>query len=159
MLARVHTFTIEGLHCRDVTVEVDIRRGLPSFSIVGLADAGVRESRERVKAAILNSGYSFPAARITANLAPGDLPKVGSGLDLALACAVLAASGQLGRGRLESHAMFGELALGGEVKSCQGTLAVAQSSRRSRRKALVLAVGGGARQASSRASTWPRSRA
>ena len=95
MLARAHTFTIEGLQTRHVTVEVDIRPGLPGFTIVGLADAAVREARERVQAAIINSGYEFPARRITANLAPGDVPKIGPGLDLALACAVLAASGQL----------------------------------------------------------------
>jgi magnesium chelatase family protein len=142
MLARVHTFTIEGLHSRHVTVEVDIRRGLPSFAIVGLADAAVREARERVRAAILNSGFAFPARRITANLAPGDVPKAGPGLDLALACALLAASGQLACERLESHALFGELALGGEVKLCRGTLAVAQASRREGLKALVLAVDG-----------------
>ena len=88
MLARAHTFTIDGLHSRHVTVEVDIRRGLPAFAIVGLADAGVREARERVQAAIRNSGYAFPAGRITANLAPGDVPKAGPGLDLALACAL-----------------------------------------------------------------------
>src|SRR5260370_36353080 len=100
MLARAHTFTIEGLQTRHVTVEVDIRSGLPAFTIVGLADAAVREARERVRTAILNSGYEFPGRRITANLAPGDLPKAGPGLDLALACAVLAASGQLSPERL-----------------------------------------------------------
>src|ERR1017187_5102879 len=147
MLARAHTFTIEGLQTRHVTVEVDIRAGLPAFTIVGLADAAVREARERVRTAILNSGYEFPARRITANLAPGDIPKAGPGLDLALACALLAASGQLARERLESHALFGELALGGEVKPCRGTLAVAQATRRAGLKALVLAVDG-AREAS-----------
>ena len=95
MLARAHTFTIEGLHTRRVAVEVDIRPGLPAFTIVGLADTAVREARERIKAAILNSGYEFPARRVTANLAPGDVPKAGAGLDLALACSVLVASGQL----------------------------------------------------------------
>src|ERR1700692_4390221 len=111
MLARAHTFTIEGLHTRQVTVEVDVRPGLPAFTIVGLADAAVREARERVHAAILNSGYEFPARRITATLAPGDIPKAGAGLDLAIACAVLAASGQLPGERLHEHALFGELAL------------------------------------------------
>src|SRR5262249_36588051 len=129
MLARAPTFTIEGLQTHRVTVEVDIRSGLPAFAIVGLADAAVREARQRVQAAILNSGYQFPASRITANLAPGDVPKVGPALDLALACAVLAASGQLPPERLESHALFGELALSGEVRPCQGTLAVAQATR------------------------------
>jgi magnesium chelatase family protein len=139
MLARAHTFTIEGLQTRRVTVEVDIRSGLPAFTIVGLADAAVREARERVQAAILNSGYDFPGRRITANLAPGDVPKAGPALDLALACAVLAASGQLPRERLESHALFGELGLGGEVRGCRGTLAVAQATRDAGLGGLVLA--------------------
>jgi magnesium chelatase family protein len=139
MLARAHTFTIEALQARHVTVEVDIRPGLPAFAIVGLADAAVREARERVQAAILNSGYEFPPRRITANLAPGDVPKAGPGLDLALACAVLAASNQIPRDLLESHALFGELALDGEVRPCQGTLAVAQATRERGLAALVLA--------------------
>jgi magnesium chelatase family protein len=139
MLARAHTFTIEGLHTWQVAVEVDIRAGLPAFAIVGLADAAVREARERVQAAIRNSGYEFPARRITANLAPGDVPKAGPGLDLALACAVLAASGQLPRGRLDTHALFGELVLNGEVRACQGTLAVAQATQEAGLKTLVLA--------------------
>lgn len=88
MLARAHTFTTDGLHVQPVTVEVDIRSGLPAFVIVGLADAAVREARERVQAAIRNSGFEFPARRITANLAPADVRKAGPGLDLALACAV-----------------------------------------------------------------------
>jgi magnesium chelatase family protein len=139
MLARAHTFTIDGLHARHVTVEVDIRRGLPAFTIVGLADAAVREARERVQTAILNSGYEFPARRITANLAPGDVPKAGPGLDLAIACAVLSASGQLPGERLQSHALFGELALDGGVRACQGTLAVAQATRDAGLSSLVLA--------------------
>jgi magnesium chelatase family protein len=139
MLARAHTFTIEGLHTRHVTVEVDIRPGLPSFAIVGLADAAVREARERVQAAIINSGYEFPAKRIVANLAPGDVPKAGPGLDLALACAVLAASEQIPHERLDSHALYGELSLDGEVRPGQGTLAVAQATAEAGFRALVLA--------------------
>jgi magnesium chelatase family protein len=140
MLARAHTFTIEGLQTRHVAVEVDIRPGLPAFAIVGLADAAVREARERVQAAIRNSGYEFPARRITANLAPGDVPKIGPGLDLALACAVLAATGQVSDERLESHVLFGELALDGTVRACQqGTLAVAQAAHEGGLPTLVLA--------------------
>jgi magnesium chelatase family protein len=140
MLARAHTFTIDGLQTRRVTVEVDIRAGLPGFRIVGLADAAVREARERVQAAIRNSGYEFPARRITANLAPGDVPKIGPGLDLALACAVLAATGQIPIERLETHALFGELALDGTVRACQqGTLAVAQATLEAGLPTLVLA--------------------
>src|SRR5262249_13422088 len=139
MLARAPPFTIEGLRTPRVTVEVGIRSRPPAFAIVGLADAAVREARQRVQAAILNSGYQFPASRITANLAPGDVPKVGPALDLALACAVLAASGQLPLERLESRALFGELALGGEVRPCHGTLAVAQATRQAGVSALLLA--------------------
>jgi magnesium chelatase family protein len=139
MLARAQTFTLEGLDTRLVTVEVDIRGGLPTFTIVGLADAGVREARERVQAAILNSGYEFPAKRITANLAPGDVPKAGPGFDLALACAVLAASGQIPNERLRSHALFGELSLDGAVRPCHGSLAIAQATREAGMQALVLA--------------------
>jgi magnesium chelatase family protein len=128
VLARAHTFTIEGLHTRRVTVEVDVRPGLPAFAIVGLADTAVREARERVKAAILNSGYEFPSRRMTANLAPGDVPKAGPGLDLALACAVLAASRQLPADELERIALCGELALDGTVRPSRGTLAIAQAT-------------------------------
>jgi magnesium chelatase family protein len=142
MLARAHTFTIEGLHTRHVTVEVDIRAGLPAFTIVGLADTAVREARERIQAAILNSGYEFPGRRITANLAPGDVPKAGAGLDLALACAVLAASGQLPCEELERVALFGELGLDGSVRSAHGALAVAHAARRAGMRALALASAG-----------------
>jgi magnesium chelatase family protein len=139
MLAQAHAFTIDGLQTRQVRVEVDVRRGLPAFTIVGLADAAVREARERVRAAILNSGYEFPARRITANLAPGDVPKAGPALDLALACAVLAASGQIPPERLDSHALFGELALDGRVRPSRGTLAVAQATRKAGLSTLLLA--------------------
>jgi magnesium chelatase family protein len=138
MLARAHTFTIEGLEPRHVTVEVDVRAGLPSFTIVGLADAAVREARERVRSAILNSGFDFPARRITASLAPGDVPKAGAALDLALACALLAAAGQIPREQLDGRVLFGELALDGQVSACRGTLAVAQAARQLRLGALVL---------------------
>ncbi|HTW43483.1 MAG TPA: YifB family Mg chelatase-like AAA ATPase [Solirubrobacteraceae bacterium] len=139
MFARAHTFTIEGLHTRHVTVEVDVRPGLPGFAIVGLADAAVREARERIHAAIRNCGYQFPAQRITANLAPGDVRKAGASLDLALACALLAASGQLADAQLESVALFGELALDGSVRACHGALAVAQAAHRAGMRKLALA--------------------
>ncbi|HEX4629197.1 MAG TPA: YifB family Mg chelatase-like AAA ATPase [Gemmatimonadales bacterium] len=146
MLARGHTFTIEGLDVRHVRVEVDVRPGLPAFTIVGLADAAVREARERVQTAILNSGFQFPPRRITANLAPGDVPKAGPGLDLALACALLAASGQVSRDLLESTALFGELGLDGSVRPSWGALAVARATRRAGLERLALA-GEGAREA------------
>jgi magnesium chelatase family protein len=139
MIARAHTFTVDGLDTRHVTVEVDVRAGLPAFAVVGLADTAVREARDRVRAAILNSGFEFPARRITANLAPADVPKAGPGLDLALACALLGASGQLPRERLESHALLGELALDGAVRASGATLAVAQAARRAGLRTLALA--------------------
>lgn len=142
MLARTHTFILDGLSARGVAVEVDVRAGLPAFTIVGLADTALRESRERVRTAILNSGMQFPPRRITANLAPADVPKTGPGLDLALACAVLAATGQLSGARLDSHVLLGELGLDGTVRTAQGTLAIAHAARGSGFPALVLASAG-----------------
>src|SRR5438477_104746 len=95
MLASVATFAIWGVDSREVTVEVDVRPGLPVFTVVGLPDAAVREARERVRAAVLNSGLQFPLQRLTANLAPAHVRKAGPSFDLALAVALLAASGQL----------------------------------------------------------------
>jgi magnesium chelatase family protein len=139
MVARAHAFTIDGLRTQQVSVEVDVRAGLPGFAIVGLADAAVREARERIQAAVRNCGYELPARRITANLAPGDVPKAGAGLDLALACALLAASGQISGELLDRVALFGELALDGTVRPARGALAVAQATRRAGLATLALA--------------------
>jgi magnesium chelatase family protein len=130
MLARVTTFAIDGVDPRRVWVEVDIRSGLPAFTIVGLGDAAVRESRDRVRSAILNSEFKFPDRRITANLAPAFLRKMGPGFDVALALAVLAASRQIPPAALASYAVFGELSLGGELRDSPGALAVAEGTRR-----------------------------
>jgi magnesium chelatase family protein len=130
MLARVTTFAIDGVAPRQVWVEVDIRSGLPAFTIVGLGDTAVRESRDRVRAAILNSGFAFPNNRITANLAPAFLRKAGPGFDAALALALLAASEQVPSEGLGDYAVFGELSLGGELRDSPGALAVAEGARR-----------------------------
>ena len=130
MLARVTTFAIDGLASRRICVEVDLRSGLPAFTIVGRGDASVRESRERVHAALLNCGFAFPQRRITVNLAPAHLRKVGPGFDLATACGVLAASEQIPASALERWAVFGELGLDGDVRHCRGVLAVAEGTRR-----------------------------
>ncbi|MGB2710064.1 MAG: YifB family Mg chelatase-like AAA ATPase [Conexibacter sp.] len=129
MLARVPTFAIDGVDPLPVWVEVDIRPGLPSFRIVGLAGAAVREARERVQSAILNSGFDFPARRITANLAPANIPKVGPGFDAALAVALLIASGQCPAEGLGDRAVFGELSLSGELRPCRGVIAIAEGAR------------------------------
>src|SRR5215210_5757630 len=103
MLASIATFALDGIDSREITVEVDLRRGLPAFSIVGLPDAAVREARERVRAALLNSDLEFPLQRLTANLAPAHVKKAGPSFDLALAIALLAASGQLPGDGLETY--------------------------------------------------------
>ncbi len=138
MLARVQTFAIDGIEPRQVWVEVDIRSGLPTFAIVGLGDVAVRESRDRVRAAILNSGFKFPDSRITANLAPAFLRKVGPGFDAALAIAILAASGQVPAGELSAYAVFGELSLTGELRDSPGALAVAEGALHADLRRLVV---------------------
>ena len=141
MLARVSTFAIDGFATRRIAVEVDLRSGLPAFTIVGLGDAAVRESRERVHAALLNSGFAFPQRRITVNLAPAHLRKVGPGFDLATACGLLAASQQIPPAELERWAVCGELSLGGDVRRCRGVLAVAEGTRRARIAGLIVPRG------------------
>lgn len=130
MLARVSTFSLDGLDARPVTVEVDVRQGLPAFAVVGLGDLAVRESRERVRAALQNCGFEFPQRRIVANLAPAHLRKTGSGFDLAIACGILAASGQLPVEALSRLVVFAELSLAGELRGCRGTLSVAEAAGR-----------------------------
>lgn len=139
MLATAQTFAIEGVEAVAVSAEVDINRGLPAFSVVGLPDAAVRESRERVRAAISNTGYEFPLQRIIANLAPADLRKAGPGFDLALAAAILVASGQLPAEPLARVAFVGELALDGSIRPTRGALAMAELARRRGIEALVAA--------------------
>jgi magnesium chelatase family protein len=138
MLARVSTFTIDGLEPRRVTVEIDVRAGLPNFTIVGLADRAVRESRDRVHAAILNSGFEFPQRRVTVNMAPASLRKTGPGFDLAIACAILAVGGHVPAEALDRYAVFGELGLGGEIRPCRGALAVAEGAARAGIEGLIV---------------------
>src|SRR3954471_13233341 len=138
MLARVTTFAIDGIDPRRVTVEVDLRPGLPSFTIVGLADRAVREARERVQSAILNSGFAFPGNRVTVNLAPASLRKAGPHFDLAIAVGILAAAGEVPLEPLVRTAVFGELSLGGEVRPCRGALAVAEGAARGGLRSLLV---------------------
>ncbi len=125
MLAQIRSGAVVGLDAVPVTVEVDIAsQGLPSFTIVGLPDKAVEESRERVRAAIKNSGAEFPAKRITVNLAPADLPKAGPAYDLPIAIGILSASGQLGTIPKESL-FIGELSLDGSLRHTNGILPLA----------------------------------
>jgi magnesium chelatase family protein len=138
VLATAQTFTLDGISARPVRVEVDVHRGLPAFSVVGLPDAAVREARERVRAALVNCGFDFPLSRIVANLAPASLRKAGPGMDLAIAAALLVASGQLDLGRLPKLAMVGELALDGSVRPVPGVLAIAEAARERGMEAIVV---------------------
>src|SRR5687768_2778764 len=140
VLASAATFTIEGVRSREITVEVDVRQGLPAFTVVGLPDAAVREARQRVRAALLNSGLEFPLKRLTANLAPADHRKAGPGFDLALAVAVLAASEQVPREGLGSYAVCGELSLGGALRPVRGAIAMALGARHAGYERLIVPV-------------------
>src|SRR3954447_15568278 len=139
MLATVTTFAVYGIDSKPVTVEVDIRtRGLPAFTIVGLPDRAVRESRERVRAALKNSGFDFPEGRITVNLAPADIRKAGPAFDLALAVGLLSASGQLPDGSTAGCAVCGEVSLTGALRPVRGALAVALGARSSGVRCLLV---------------------
>jgi magnesium chelatase family protein len=129
MLACVATFALDGVASHEVTVEVDVRRGLSTFTLVGLPDRAVRESRERVRAALLNSGLDFPQKRLTVNLAPAHVRKAGPSFDLAIAVGLLAASDQVPREALDGYALCGELSLTGEIRPVRGALAAAVGAR------------------------------
>src|SRR3954451_3394093 len=130
MFALARTFALVGVRAEPVYAEVDIGGGLPSFTVVGLPDAAVREARERVRSALRNSGFAYPDRRITVNLAPADVRKAGPGFDLTLAAAILAATGQLPRLVVDNFAMAGELALDGAIRPAPGALAMAEGARR-----------------------------
>ena len=124
--AQVHSCAVLGMKAPRVTVEVHMANGLPSFTLVGLADTEVREARERVRSAIQNSGLDFPTnQRIVVNLAPADLPKDSGRFDLPIAIGILAASGQLDEVALRQHVFAGELSLSGELRPVRGALAMA----------------------------------
>ncbi|MDN5733665.1 MAG: ATP-dependent protease, partial [Psychrobacter sp.] len=125
--AQVYTRSVVGLHAPKVIIEVHLSQGLPALTIVGLPEAAVRESKDRVRSAILNSGFQFPNRRLTINLAPADLPKDGARLDLPIAIGILAASGQIEPEGLSAFEFIGELALNGELRQVSGSLAVARA--------------------------------
>ena len=130
-LAVIHSRALHALEAAEVTVEVHLANGLPSFTLVGLADVEVKEARERVRAALQNSGLTFPAnKRITVNLAPADLPKESGRFDLPIALGILAASGQIDQGKLARFEFAGELSLAGDLRPVRGALAMALALRR-----------------------------
>ncbi|MCK9380945.1 MAG: YifB family Mg chelatase-like AAA ATPase [Sulfuritalea sp.] len=128
-LAVLRSRALAGLAAPEVTVEVHLAAGLPSFTLVGLPDTEVKEARDRVRAAIQNCGFEFPQRRITVNLAPADLPKESGRFDLPIALGILIASGQIKAATLDSHEFVGELALSGELRAVRGTLAMCAAIR------------------------------
>ncbi|MGH7699384.1 MAG: YifB family Mg chelatase-like AAA ATPase [Gemmatimonadales bacterium] len=138
MLARVRSAAVLGIDAYVVEVETDIASGLPTFVTVGLPHIAVKEGRERVYAALANTGYTFPLKRITINLAPADIPKAGSAFDLPIAVGVLAATEQISAARLERVVVLGELGLEGAIRPVRGALPVALAARAAGAEALVL---------------------
>jgi hypothetical protein len=129
MLAAVRSTVVVGVEALPVQIEVDVSRGLPQFAVVGLPDVAVRESRDRVRAAIRNSGFEFPPHRIIVNLSPAKLQKAGTSFDLAIALGLLAASGQVPAPSLSDTLVLGELSLDGGINPVRGVLAAAIAAR------------------------------
>jgi magnesium chelatase family protein len=138
VLAAVATFALEGIRSHEVTVEVDVRSGLNAFTLVGLPDRAIRESRERVRAALLNSKLKFPMMRLTVNLAPAHVRKAGPSFDLAIAVGLLAARRQVPPEKLADSALCGELSLSGELRPVRGALAAALGARRAGYRRLLV---------------------
>jgi magnesium chelatase family protein len=138
MLARLRTAAVFGVEACPVDVEVDVSFGMPRFSMVGLPDASVRESRDRVRSAIRNSGFAFPAHKITVNLAPADVRKAGASFDLPIALGVLAAQGVVERRDIGELILLGELSLDGSVHPARGVLPIAAAARRGGASGLLL---------------------
>lgn len=136
-LAILHSRAAFGIKAPIVTIEAHISGGLPKFYIVGLPEAAVRESRDRVRSAIINSQFEFPARRITVNLAPADLPKEGGRFDLPIALGILAATGQIPANKLDEYEFAGELALSGTLRSFPGALPFALATQQAGRKLII----------------------
>jgi magnesium chelatase family protein len=138
MLASLRTAAVFGIEACPVHVEVDVSFGFPGFTMVGLPDASVRESRDRVRAAIRNSGFEFPAHRITVNLAPADVRKAGAAFDLPIALGILAAQGVVERREIADCVLLGELSLDGSIHPTRGVLPVAAAAKREGLAAILL---------------------
>src|SRR3954465_13023544 len=147
MLARVRSAAVFGIDAAPVSIEVDVSNGLPCFTVVGLPDASVRESRDRIRSAIRNSGYEFPVRKITVNLAPADVRKAGASFDLPIALGVLAACGVIDRRDVDDVLILGELSLDGGIQPARGVLPVAAAARRRNIPGLLIPSANGAEAA------------
>jgi magnesium chelatase family protein len=140
MLATIESATVIGVDACRVHVEIDVSRGFPTFQLVGLPDTSIKESRDRVRAAMRNSGYDFPLSRITINLAPGDVRKAGPAFDLPIAVGMLAATGVVKRTDFSGIVHIGELSLDGSIQPARGVLPIAAEARRNHARALLLPI-------------------
>ncbi len=138
MLAKVQSGAVLGIDAYIVKVELDVSEGLPSFNTVGLPDIAIKEAKDRVTAAIKNSGFIFPVKRLTANLAPADVRKEGSSFDLPLAIAVLAATGQVDVVMLDKFAILGELSMDGSIRPIKGALPISVGVRDNKMQGVIL---------------------
>jgi len=136
-LAITKTRSALGIDAQPVSVEVHLSNGLPGFAIVGLPETAVKESKDRVRSAIINSQFEFPCRKITVNLAPADLPKAGSGFDLPIAIGILAASGQIPTQKLDSHEFIGELALSGTLRGVSAIIPVVLAAHRDKQQLII----------------------
>jgi len=138
MLSRAYSASVLGLEAYSIEIEVDVASGLPAVIVVGLPDAAVKESKDRIKSALKNSRFEYPPKRITVNLAPADVKKEGPSFDLPIALGLLAATGQLSPESLKDYLILGELALDGRVRPVRGVLPIALSLRKGARKKIIL---------------------
>jgi magnesium chelatase family protein len=138
MLAKVNSAALYGIDALRVEVEIDLASGLPQLATVGLPEGAVKESKDRIRAAVKNCGYTFPAKRITINLAPADIKKEGSAYDLPMAVGILAAEGLIQKNFLDDYFLIGELSLDGSVKPVRGALPIAMAAKKEKYKGLIL---------------------
>jgi magnesium chelatase family protein len=138
MLAKVNSAALYGIDALRVEVEIDLASGLPQLATVGLPEGAVKESKDRIRAAVKNCGYTFPAKRITINLAPADIKKEGSAYDLPMAVGILAAEESIGKKLLDDYLLIGELSLDGSVKPVRGALPIAMAAKKEQVRGLIL---------------------
>ena len=140
MLAKVNSAALYGIDALRVEVEIDLASGLPQLATVGLPEGAVKESKDRIRAAVKNCGYTFPAKRITINLAPADIKKEGSAYDLPMAVGILAAEELIEKDRLHDYLLIGELSLDGSLRTVRGALPIAMAAKKEKVRGVILPV-------------------